>query len=132
MNKFGFDDKQNIFISEIEAENKFLKLTLDFSLILGSLGFIIAGFSSFLGFNLLFLINTDSIVFFPQGLIMCFYGFFGLLIGLKQIIVSYCRLGQGYNFFNKINDEIIIYRLRFPLSPTNIYLIYKIIDVVKN
>jgi hypothetical protein len=132
MVKFGINDKNTIFVDVVQIENKKFKILLDLILFLGSLGFLIVGISSFLNYNLLFFINASSVIFFPQGLVMSFYGFFGLIFALNQIFIMYSNLGEGYNFFNKLNGEMFIYRKRFPLAGTNIYLVYKIIDIVGN
>lgn len=132
MKRFGIQDKENIVVNEIIITDKFLKRLLDLALVFGSLGFIFVAISSYLNYNLLFFINAASIVFFPQGLIMLFYGLLGLLLGIKQILTSYFQLGEGYNFFNKKNGDFVIYRIRFPLLGDNIYLIYKIVDIVRD
>ena len=130
MEKFGFNDKRNIFIDVVAVDNKFVKDFLDLALILGSISFLFVGISSFLNYNLISFLNASSIIFFPQGLIMCFYGFFGLIFGLNQRFINYWKIGEGYNFFNKKNDEMLVYRKRFPLAATNIFLAYKIVDIV--
>lgn len=132
MQDFGIEEKKKIIIDEVSNNNKFSKNLLDLLLLLGSLGFLFVGISSFMNYNILFFINTDSISFFPQGLVMSFYGFFGLIFSLNQILIHYWKIGEGYNVFNKVNDEMIIHRLRYPIAGDNIYLVYKIIDIVCN
>lgn len=132
MENFGIEEKKKIVLDEILDDNKLSKNLFDFLLFFGSIGFLIAGVSSYLNFNILFFIRADSIIFFPQGLVMFFYGFFGLLFSINQILVNYYRIGEGYNLFNKINGEMIIYRIRYPLAGFNIYLVYSIIDIVRN
>ena len=41
---------------------------------LGGLSFFLTGISSFFEKNLLPFIHAESILFFPQGLVMCYYG----------------------------------------------------------
>jgi hypothetical protein len=130
MVKFGINDKNNVFIDVIAIENKIFKRLLDLLLLSGSLSFLIVGISSFLNYNLVFFLNSASIVFFPQGLIMSFYGFFGLLFALNQVFLTYWKVGEGYNFFNKVNGEMLIHRRRSPLTEMNICLVYKIADIV--
>jgi hypothetical protein len=48
---------------------------------LGGLGFLIVGLSSFFEVNLIQFLDSKNITFFPQGLVMCFYGIVGLLLG---------------------------------------------------
>ena len=132
MQDFGVEEKKRIIVDELTDNDKFSKNLLDLLLLLGSIGFLLVGISSFIDYNILFFINADSIVFFPQGLVMSFYGFFGLIFSLNQIFIHYWKIGQGYNVFNKVNGEMIIHRLRYPLAGDNIYLVYKIIDIVWN
>ena len=47
---------------------------------LGSLDFLLTGLSSYFNFNLLPIIHSENIIFFPQGLVMCFYGLLGLFL----------------------------------------------------
>ena len=44
----------------------------------GGLGFLLTGLSSYLQVNLLPIIHAEKIIFFPQGLVMCFYGTLGV------------------------------------------------------
>ena len=49
---------------------------------LGGISFLLTGFAAFLQTNLFAFNQSKSITFFPQGLIMCFYGSLGLLFGV--------------------------------------------------
>jgi hypothetical protein len=58
--------------------------------LIGGLGFLLAGISSYFKINLLPFANPTELVFIPQGLVMMFYG--TLSLGLS-IYINY------YNFF---------------------------------
>lgn len=45
---------------------------------LGGLDFLLTGLSSYYKVNLLPIIHAENIDFFPQGLVMCFYGMLGV------------------------------------------------------
>jgi hypothetical protein len=62
-------------------------------ILLGGFGFLLTGISSYLNFDLLPFINSKNILFFPQGLVMCFYGILGLIFNKKQGIVRIFRWG---------------------------------------
>ena len=62
-------------------------------LFLGSLGFLGAGLLSYIG-------KLTSIIFFPQGLIMTFYGLVGLVLSLYLGLTILWRVGEGFNEFN--------------------------------
>ena len=66
---------------------------------LGSVGFLGAGLFSYLGW-------ISSIVFFPQGLVMTFYGFVGLALSLYLGLTIYWAVGEGFNEFDLENQEI--------------------------
>ena len=55
--------------------------------LLGSLGFLGAGLFSYLGW-------VSSIIFFPQGLVMTFYGLVGLALGLYLGLTIYWAVGE--------------------------------------
>ncbi|KAH0851503.1 hypothetical protein HID58_094694 [Brassica napus] len=47
---------------------------------MSSLGFLLVGTSSYLGKNFISLVASQEILFFPQGIVMSFYGIAGLFI----------------------------------------------------
>ena len=51
-------------------------------LFFGAICFFTVGLSSYLGFNLLPFLDAKEIIFFPQGLVMCFYGILAFLLSL--------------------------------------------------
>ena len=81
---------------------------------LGGLGFLLTGISSFYQKNLLFFIHVDNIVFFPQGLVMCFYGLLAFLFSAYIWLTVFWAVGEGFNEFNKERGEIRIFRWGFP------------------
>lgn len=58
-----------------------------FSLVMlgGSIGFLTVGIASYFKMNSTEILNTNQIIFFPQGITMCFYGFFGTIISSYQV-----------------------------------------------
>lgn len=96
---------------------------------LGGFGFFITGLSSFYQKNLLYFIHADNIVFFPQGLVMCFYGFLGILFSLYTWSTIFLAIGEGFNEFNKKNNQIRIFRWGFPGKNRKIDLRYNFDDV---
>jgi hypothetical protein len=96
---------------------------------LGGSGFLLTGISSYLGFNILPFIQSTDIVFFPQGLVMCFYGILGLLFSLYLWLTLLWSIGGGFNEFNKKKGFIRIFRWGFPGKNRRIDLFYSITDV---
>ena len=96
---------------------------------IGSCGFIMTGFSSFFRKNLLPFINTDNIVFFPQGLVMLFYGFLGLIFSLYLWFTVLWRIGSGFNEFNKKDGFVRIFRWGFPGKNRRIDYSYPINEI---
>jgi len=80
----------------------------------GGLGFFFVGLSSYLKKSLLPIIYTDNLMFFPQGIIMTFYGIIGILISIFLWYTIILNIGSGYNEFNNEKGIITIFRLGFP------------------
>jgi Ycf4 len=95
----------------------------------GGLGFLLTGLSSYLQFNLLPIIHAEKIVFFPQGLVMCFYGVLGLFFSLYLGLTILWSVGGGFNEFNKQQGIVRIFRWGFPGRNRRIDLSYSIEDV---
>ena len=100
-----------------------------FFIFLGSIGFLIAGFSSYFSEDFFFIFNSKNIVFFPQGLIMCFYGFLGLIFSIYLCLTIIWSVGGGFNEFNKLEGNIRIFRWGFPGKNRRIMLTYRIDQV---
>lgn len=100
-----------------------------FLIFLGSVGFLITGLSSYFNKNFLFIFNSKNIIFFPQGLIMCFYGFLGLIFSVYLYLTILWSVGGGFNEFNKKTGIIRIFRWGFPGKNRRILLEYNIEQV---
>jgi hypothetical protein len=74
---------------------------------LGGISFLLTGFAAFLQTNLFVFNQSKSITFFPQGLIMCFYGSLGLLFGVYLWCTILWRVGNGFNEFNKPQQGVL-------------------------
>ena len=59
---------------EIIGSRRFSNYFWSFVLLLGGIGFLLAGMSSYFKINLLPFTNSTELVFIPQGLVMMFYG----------------------------------------------------------
>lgn len=137
-NYFNLRRKEDLIIrneyilkEKIEEQDKFIKYFLNLSMLLGSFGFLIVGISSFLGFNLILFLDATNIVFFPQGLIMSFYGVLGLILALNQVFILYLGIGEGFNEFDKVKGTLTIYRKGFFGKNSDVYVSYPIADVVR-
>jgi hypothetical protein len=107
---------------------------------LGGISFLLTGFAAFLQTNLFIFNQSKSIAFFPQGLIMCFYGSLGLLFGVYLWCTILWRVGNGFNEFSKNQAApdsaqlskagvVRIFRWGLPGKNRRIDFIYKIQDV---
>ncbi|MDB9313700.1 photosystem I assembly protein Ycf4 [Spirulina sp. CS-785/01] len=81
---------------------------------IGGIGFLLAGLSSYFKTNLLIVSDPTSLVFFPQGVALLFYGIAGSAVALYQTGTILLDLGGGYNEFNKKTGEVTIFRWGFP------------------
>jgi hypothetical protein len=111
-----------------------------FIISLGSIGFLGSGVSSyltsfFIGNNIginteetIFLINS-KVPFFPQGLLMSFYGSLGILLSLYWWFLIFWNVGSGFNEFNKKDGLIRVFRWGYPGKNRKIDLSYSLKDV---
>ena len=98
-------------------------------LALGGLGFLITGISSYFQSRLIPFIDISTIQFFPQGLVMCFYGILGSLLGLYIWLIILWDLGEGFNEFNLETDQVRIFRWGFPGKNRKIDLQYPLQEI---
>jgi hypothetical protein len=117
---------------------------------IGSFGFLLTGISSYIinSMSLLSLNSTETqthlswfysifsnfnsntnIHFFPQGLLMCFYGSLGFLLSLYWWFLIFWNVGGGFNEFNKKENFIRIFRWGYPGKNRKIDLYYTLKDV---
>jgi hypothetical protein len=96
---------------------------------LGSCGFLLSGLSSYNGFNILPFFQVQDVSFFPQGLLMCFYGSLGFLLSFYWWINIFWNVGGGFNEFNKKEGRIRIFRWGYPGKNRRIDLSYSLKDV---
>lgn len=107
-----------------------------FIVLLGSCGFILAGISSYnagtsTGTLLSYIpfLNLKDITFFPQGLLMSFYGGLGFLLSIYWMFLIFWNVGGGFNEFNKKKGFIRIFRWGYPGKNRRIDFSYSLKDV---
>nr|YP_009632300.1 hypothetical chloroplast RF4 [Parallela transversalis]AYQ22889.1 hypothetical chloroplast RF4 [Parallela transversalis] len=98
-------------------------------ILIGSLGFLLTGLSSYFGFNLVGFIQGRDISFFPQGLLMWFYGSLGFLLSIYWWFLIFWNVGSGFNEFNRKEGFIRIFRWGYPGKNRRIDLYYNLADV---
>ena len=83
-------------------------------------------------------LNSDSITqidipFFPQGLVLAFYGFLGLSFSFHLWFTLYWKIGGGFNEFNKKDQYVRIFRWGRPGKNRRIDLKYTndLIEAIK-
>jgi hypothetical protein len=72
---------------------------------------------------------TTKIAFFPQGLVMSFYGSLGILLSLYWWFLIFWNVGAGFNEFNKKEGFIRVFRWGYPGKNRKIDLSYSLKDV---
>nr|NP_569640.1 photosystem I assembly protein Ycf4 [Psilotum nudum]Q8WI09.1 RecName: Full=Photosystem I assembly protein Ycf4 [Psilotum nudum]AGC26804.1 photosystem I assembly protein Ycf4 [Psilotum nudum]BAB84227.1 ycf4 protein [Psilotum nudum] len=103
-----------IRVESIRGARRISNFFWAFILILGALGFLLVGSSSYLGRDLIPLLPSQQIVFIPQGIVMCFYGIAGISIGFYLGFAISWDIGNGYNLFDKQRGIVRIFRWGFP------------------
>lgn len=92
----------------------------------GGAGFLLTGLASYFQRSLF---SEQTIAFFPQGLVMSFYGILGICFGLYLWFTLFWRIGSGFNEFNRQTGQVRIFRWGFPGKSRRIDLRYSIADV---
>jgi hypothetical protein len=102
-------------------------------LFFGGCGFLLTGISSKVQMNLLPFIHYEDVQFFPQGLVMSFYGIIALILSLYLGACIVWSVGGGFNEFNKKDGFVRIFRWGFPGKNRRIELVYSLkeIDCIK-
>lgn len=139
----------------IIGERRFSNYWWASTILVGALGFLITGISSAPNFGLNFSLPfhlfsepiknsisensanfslTESVQsvqfhFFPQGLLMCFYGSLGFLLSIYWWLLIFWNVGGGFNEFNKKDGFIRIFRWGYPGKDRKIDLYYTLKDV---
>ena len=118
----------------IVGERRFSNYWWATIVLLGALGFLSTGILSYWNLktgNLSTLteisqtsIKTSEISFFPQGLLMCFYGSLGLLLSIYWWFLIFWNVGGGFNEFNKKDGFVRIFRWGYPGQNRKIDLYY--------
>ncbi|KAL7131927.1 hypothetical protein ABFS83_12G037700 [Erythranthe nasuta] len=96
---------------------------------LSSLGFLLVGTSSYLGRNLISFVPSQQILFFPQGIVMSFYGIAGLFISSYLWCTISWNVGSGYDRFDRKEGIVCIFRWGFPGKNRRIFLRFLIKDI---
>ena len=135
----GTNEKLSIRRYMIIGERRFSNYWWTFVVILGSCGFLFTGLSSYLntslssqntsGENTLAFFGSQSISFFPQGLLMSFYGSLGFLLSIYWLFLIFWNVGGGFNEFNKKEGFIRVFRWGYPGKNRRIDLQYSLKDV---
>ena len=114
---------------KITGSRRFSNYFWLFFLLVGGIGFLLAGISSYFKINFLPFTNSTELVFIPQGLIMMFYGSLSLAISLYILFTIILDIGSGYNEYNKLENIVKIVRKGFPGKNREIFLTYPLSNV---
>lgn len=95
----------------------------------GGLGFLLTGLNSRYHGTVLPGLQTETLRFFPQGLVMMFYGALALLISGYITLTILWGVGGGFNIFDKQRRTVRIFRWGFPGKYRVLDLTYALSDV---
>nr|YP_009447209.1 photosystem I assembly protein ycf4 [Adenocalymma subspicatum]ATY48511.1 photosystem I assembly protein ycf4 [Adenocalymma subspicatum] len=105
---------KKLWIKLIAGARKLSNVFWAFTVSVGSAGFVLAGISSFLDRNLISFVPPQEIPFFPQGIVMLFYGFGGCFISLYLWSTIFWNVGSGYDGFDRKEEVASSFRWGFP------------------
>lgn len=120
---------ERIWIELITGSRKVSNFCWAVILLLGSLGFVLVGIFSYLGRNLISLFPPQQVLFFPQGVVMSFYGIAGLFISSYLWCTISWNVGSGYDRFDTKEGIVSIFRWGFPGKNRRIFFRYLIKDI---
>nr|YP_009435679.1 photosystem I assembly factor II [Lobelia thermalis]ATG25681.1 photosystem I assembly factor II [Lobelia thermalis] len=120
---------EHIWIERITGSRKTSNFCWTVILFLGSFGFLLVGTSSYLGPNWRSLFTFQQIVFFPQGIVMSFYGIAGLFISSYLWCTISWNVGSGYDRFDRKEGRVCIFRWGFPGKNRRIFRRFLIKDI---
>lgn len=120
---------EHIWLELIVGSRKRSNFCWAFLLFFGSLGFLLVGISSYLDRNLISLFPSQQIIFFPQGIVMSFYGIAGLFISSYLWCTISWNVGSGYDRFDRKEGIVCIFRWGFPGKNRRVLLRFLIKDI---
>ena len=121
--------QQNIRIDQIVGSRRFSNYFWFLVLLLGGIGFLLAGISSYFKINFLPFANSTDLIFIPQGLVMMFYGTLSLSLSAYILLTVFLDIGSGYNEYNKIENLVKLVRKGFPGKNREILLTYPLTNI---
>lgn len=95
----------------------------------GGFYFFFTGLSSYYQKPLLPFVHFDNIIFFPQGIVMCFYGLLAFFLSLYLSLTILWQVGGGFNEFNKKKGTFRVFRWGFPGKDRRIDFSYLLDDI---
>jgi hypothetical protein len=114
---------------KIVGSRRFSNYFWSFFLLVGGIGFLLAGISSYFKINFLPFANPTELVFIPQGLVMMFYGTLSFGMSIYIITTVLLDIGSGYNEYNKVENLVKIVRKGFPGKNREILLTYPLSNI---
>nr|YP_010544637.1 photosystem I assembly protein Ycf4 [Littorella uniflora]QWL15623.1 photosystem I assembly protein Ycf4 [Littorella uniflora]UYG22635.1 photosystem I assembly protein Ycf4 [Littorella uniflora] len=93
---------------------------------LGSIGFLCVGTSSYLAKNLL---SYEQINFFPQGIVMSFYGIAGFFVSSYLWCAIFWNVGRGYDKFDRKKGMVYLFRWGFPGKNRRTFFFFRVKEI---
>nr|QKE42775.2 photosystem I assembly protein ycf4 [Arceuthobium sichuanense]UOW81096.1 photosystem I assembly protein ycf4 [Arceuthobium pini] len=120
---------ERIWIELVTGYRKTSNFCWPLILFFSSLGFFLVGTSSYLGKNLISLFPYQQITFFPQGIVMSFYGIAGLFISSYFWCTNSWTVGSGYDRFDRKKGIMCIFYWGFPGKKRRIFFRFLLKDI---
>ena len=118
-----------LWVESVVGSRRFSNVLWATIVLLGALGFILVGLSSYLNQDIFYFFSSQAITFTPQGLVMCFYGIGGFFLSVYLWLAIIWDVGSGYNEFDRREGIVSIFRWGFPGKNRRIRIRFLVEDI---
>jgi hypothetical protein len=105
---------ESLWIDNVTGSRRISNAIWALIVFIGAIGFIFVGLSSYFGKDLIPFLQSQAIIFKPQGLVMLFYGIGGFFLSIYLWCLIVWDIGSGYNEFDRQEGLVSIFRWGFP------------------
>lgn len=119
-----------ILKQKVYNKKKLNEISTNIIILIININFLNLGIKTYLNSSSIFF-QKEAIPFFPQGILLFFYGTVGFLITITQTIELYYKNEGGYNKFDKKKKIIRVFRKKKIYKGKNLKTKFKFEDILR-